>query len=113
MKLNLYTAEREKISEGVFRVWLVDEKVGSRNFFIRAFEIEPGFSTEKDSHNYEHGIFILEGNGVAYIERDEILISKYDSFFIPPNFEHMIKNNGSEILRFICVVPSSYREVKK
>lgn len=110
MKVNLFNQPKENVGEGVSRVWLISDEVGSNNFYIRVFEILPGRFTKEDSHNYEHGIFVLEGKGLAVIEGERINLEKYDALFIPPNFRHQIYNvSNNEVLRFICVVPSSYK----
>jgi len=43
--------------------WLIAEKEGASNFFMRLFEVEPGGHTPFHSHPGEHEIFILDGKG--------------------------------------------------
>jgi quercetin dioxygenase-like cupin family protein len=113
MKVNYKVLEREKISEGKYRIWLIDEKLGAKNFLMRMFEVYPNAKSEIDKHNYEHEIFVLSGKGKAYVGKESFDIEEGDAFFIPPNEPHNIENTGKDILRFICIVPISYREVKK
>ena len=113
-KFNLKEFRREKLEEGIFRVWLLDEKVGSNNFFLRFFEILPGRGTEDDKHPYEHGIYILEGIGELKIDDEIFYIEKDDVVFIPSMKSHSIKNIGDKSLKFLCIVPAKiYRDYKK
>lgn len=113
MKVNYRNLEREKISEGVFRVWLLDERAGAENFLMRIFEINPNNKTEVDKHNYEHEVFVVNGRGKANVGKESFEIEEGDAFYIAPNEPHSIENTGKDILRFLCIVPGSYRKVKK
>ena len=43
--------------------WLLGKNVDAANFAMRLFEIEPGGHTPRHQHDYEHEIFVLEGEG--------------------------------------------------
>jgi len=45
--------------------WLISKKDGAENFAMRLFEIQPGGYSPLHQHNWEHEVFILEGNGVT------------------------------------------------
>lgn len=113
MKVDYKEVKKEEISNGIYRRWLIDEKIEAKNFFMRLFEILPNKEIVIDQHPYEHEIFILEGRGIATIGKEILPISKGDALFISPNEIHSIKNTGSEILQFLCMVPSSYREFQR
>jgi len=113
MKTNYKELFKEEIQPGIFRIWIFDERNGSKNFFMRIFEILPGKWTKEDSHPYEHEIFVLQGKGEVKIGNKLEEIKEEDALFIPPNYIHMVKNTGDDILRFICLVPSSYRKYKE
>ena len=112
MKMNYKELVKEEISEGIFRIWLIDERAGASNFFMRLFEILPGFGTKEDSHPYEHEIFILEGKGSVKLGRRSEIIRKGDALYIPQGEVHSIKNLGENILKFLCMVPYSYLKHK-
>ena len=113
MKVNYKDAPKEKVGKGVYRIWLIDEKAGANNFFMRLFEMLPGTSTEEDSHPYEHEIFVVSGKGRIRIENQIERMNPGDAFFVPPDALHCIKNEGNKALKFICIVPASYRKYRK
>jgi len=113
MKVNYKELVKEEIEKGIFRIWLVDKRVGANNFFMRLFEILPGFKTKEDSHPYEHGIFILEGEGLVKLGRKSEIVKEGDVLYIPQGNIHSVKNLGENTLKFLCIVPSySYLKYK-
>jgi len=78
---------------------------GAPNFCMRVFDIEPGSSTPSHEHPWEHEVFVLSGRGVVIGEPGEAQIAKDSVVFIPPNEHHCFTNNGTEVLRIICVIP--------
>ena len=78
---------------------------GAPNFCMRIFEVEPGSSTTPHTHWWEHEVFVLSGRGVVVGERGETQIAKDSVVFVAPDEHHCFVNNGSETLRFICVIP--------
>ena len=113
MKINYKNLPREEISPGIFRIWVLDERIGDKNFFMRLFEITSLKETQADKHPYEHEIFVLNGKGWVESDHDKFEIEKGDAVYIAPNKLHRIRNTGKAILQFICIVPNSYREYKK
>lgn len=113
MKIRYKDKEKEEVDEGIFRIWLIDESLGAKNFFMRMFEILPGKGTKEDKHPYEHEIFVVSGEGKIKTGNTWEDMYPGDAFFIPGNVIHSIKNSGKEMLKFICIVPSSYRKYKK
>ncbi len=113
MKANYKNAQKEEIKKGIFRIWLIDKTSGAKNFYMRVFEILPSCSTQEDKHAYEHEIFVLSGHGKLKIGDKWEDMEAGDAFYVPCNALHSIKNEGDEILRFICIVPSSYYKQKK
>ena len=72
---------------------------------MRLFEIRPGGNTPYHQHDWEQEIFILEGNGVAKSESDELPINKGDFIFVKSNEWHQMKNTGENLLKVICLIP--------
>ncbi|MHA1833631.1 MAG: cupin domain-containing protein [Candidatus Baldrarchaeia archaeon] len=87
--------------------WLIDEKTGAKNFFMRMFEVEPGGYTPLHMHPWEHEIFILEGEGTVVGEEGERKVGPGDVIFIPPNEKHQLKNTGNQKFKFLCLIPST------
>ena len=78
---------------------------GAPNFIMRVFEVQPGVSTPSHSHDWEHEVYVLDGQGVAISPQGETSVSRDSVVFVPPNEHHCFKNNGNKVLRFICVIP--------
>lgn len=93
-------------AEGVKVRWLIDEEKGAPNFAMRLFEVEPGGSTPYHTHNWEHEVFILEGEGVAVKEDGTVeSVVPWDVVFVEPNERHNFRNTGEDNLRFLCLIP--------
>ena len=90
---------------GVVKREVVCADKGAPNYCMRVFDIEPGSSTPSHEHPWEHEVYVLSGQGVAVSEQGETPIVKDSCVFVPPNEHHCFINNGSEILRIICVIP--------
>src|SRR4030042_6329270 len=97
--------ESEKMSEGVKIRWVISEKDGAENFYMRVIEAEPGSQGPPlHDHPYEHEIYILEGEGTVVGEAGEKPFKRGDVIFIPPNEKHQLNHPGG--LRFILLTPS-------
>ena len=90
---------------GVVKREVINADDGAPNFCMRVFEVEPGKSTPHHSHQWEHEVFVLSGRGVVVGEQGETQIARDSVVFVPPDERHRFVNNGSEVLRFICVIP--------
>jgi quercetin dioxygenase-like cupin family protein len=101
MKVKHYKdIEGDKMSEGVLMRWVISEKDGAPNFYMRIVEAEPGTEGPPfHSHDYEHEMFILEGEGSLVSDEGEIPVKAGDVIFISPNENHTLKHENG--LRFI------------
>lgn len=90
---------------GVKIRWIITKDDGAPNFAAREFELAPGGRTPFHAHDWEHEVFILEGEGVVVGEEGEFPLEAGTVVFVPPNEKHNFKNTGAEVLRFLCVVP--------
>ena len=103
-KVELEEPSEEGIKDTKVR-WLISKNDGAKNFAMRIFEIQPGGHTPLHQHNWEHEVFVLEGNGVARDREKQESFKQGDIFFIPPMEWHQFVNTGKEILKFICLIP--------
>lgn len=71
---------------------------------MRHFTLEAGGFTPLHSHDWEHEVYILEGQGKVRYEEEEEQIQPGDAILIPPNKKHQFRA-GSNPLKFICLVP--------
>lgn len=92
-------------TQGVdFRPVLADN-IDPPNFHLRVFDIAPGGHTPKHTHDWEHEVFVVSGEGkISLSDRDEPLVAG-DAVFVEPNELHQFVNDGSGTMRMICVVP--------
>jgi quercetin dioxygenase-like cupin family protein len=89
-------------AKNAFIRWLIK----GPNFHLRYFRIEKGGNSPRDSHNYEHEIFVLKGDGKIFIDGEDYLISNNFFVYVPPNKEHQIINIGETDLEFLCIIPN-------
>jgi quercetin dioxygenase-like cupin family protein len=92
-------------AEGVTIRWLISKNDGAPRFQMRLFEVAPGGRTPLHAHEWEHEVFILEGEGVLMFEGDEKPFSKGHFVFVPEGREHSFNNTGKSRLAFLCMVP--------
>jgi len=85
--------------------WLITKEDGAKNFAMRLFEVETGGYTPWHQHDWEHEVFILEGDGVAKSEKGEETFREGDVFFIPAMEWHQLRNTGKKVLKFLCLIP--------
>ena len=115
MKLtSLDKVEKVKVdiegAKNVFKQVPLSRVDGAPLFSFRVFTVEPNGNTPFHQHDFEHLIYILEGDGVAVgKDGNEIEIKKGDFIMVLPNEEHQLKNKSdSGQLVFICAVPKEY-----
>ena len=94
-------------AEGCTVRWLVGKNDAAPNFAMRQFEVAPGGHTPKHFHDYEHEVFIIEGEGVVLEGEREHPLKAGDVLFVVPNEVHQFKNTGASPLKFLCLVPNS------
>jgi len=90
---------------GVLRRVVIGTDDGAPTSVMRVFEVKPGSSTPFHSHSWEHEVFVLSGKGIVKGRGEENSIGEGVVVFIAPNEEHCFTNAGSDLLRFICVIP--------
>jgi quercetin dioxygenase-like cupin family protein len=109
MKTFHYTdVEAKDAGEGTSKLtvrWLISKEIGAENFAMRLFEMDAGGFSPLHSHNWEHEIFILEGEGVAVSGEKTVKFEAGDAIFIPPNEKHQLRNNSDKPCKFLCLIP--------
>lgn len=86
--------------------WLISKKDGAENFAMRLFEIKSDGYTPLHQHDWEHEVFVLEGNGVTRNKNDEESFGTGDVIFIPSMEWHQFINTGDKTLKFLCLIPN-------
>ncbi|MDZ7330785.1 MAG: cupin domain-containing protein [candidate division KSB1 bacterium] len=91
---------------GVSRRVLISAEDQAPNFTMRLFHVEPGGYTYHHSHDFEHEIYILEGEGEAIGSGGTVLFKAGAAIFVEPNEIHQLRNTGKGTMSFLCLVPN-------
>ena len=116
MKVTHYTdippiaIDNEMVKNVAGRV-LIGKEDGASNFCMRRFEIGPKGFTPKHSHDWEHEVWVLEGNGEVFIKDKWHALEPGTAVYVPPNADHQFKNVSDAPFAFLCLVPSQAPEM--
>jgi quercetin dioxygenase-like cupin family protein len=87
--------------------WLLGPADETPTFAMREFVVAPGGYTPRHSHDFEHEVFVLSGNGEVFEGDEKHPLKTGDVVFVQPNEVHQFRNTGAEPLRFLCLIPNS------
>ncbi len=99
--------EEQSLSEGANDVtirWLISEKDGAKNFYMRRIEVK-GW-TPHHSHPHEHEVYVLSGEGVLRGDGAEYRLEPGVFCWVPPGQIHQFRKTGKDPLCFLCFIPS-------
>lgn len=102
--------EAQQAAPGVTMRVVLGPNEGAPTFNLRVFELQPGASSPHHAHWWEHEVFVLAGEGTAYSEAGEVAVSEGMAVLVPGGVTHHFTNTGTELLRFICLVPQEWLE---
>src|SRR3989338_3464374 len=54
--------------------------------------------------------YILEGEGIMFIDNDSQKVCPGQTIYIPPNAKQRIKNTGKSDLKFLCIVDTAWKK---
>lgn len=91
--------------EGVEKRVVIGPKEGAPTFVMRVFDLAPGAASPNHSHDWEHEVLVLSGEGVLVAEERETWLKPDDVIFIAPYEKHCLVNKGQGTFRFICLIP--------
>ena len=97
--------EKAEGVDGVTIRWVIDKNTGAPNFAMRIFDIQPGSNTPLHRHDWEHEIYVLEGEGAAVAEDGEHPVRTGDAVFVPGGDLHSFRNTSGGLLRVMCLIP--------
>jgi mannose-6-phosphate isomerase-like protein (cupin superfamily) len=96
--------------------WLVTpETIGAEKISMAVMDCPPG-STVRPLHSHkdiEEILFILEGQGEAWVDGEVAAFRQGDAVLFPANSKHMVRNTGNTSLRTCYIfspptTPDSY-----
>jgi quercetin dioxygenase-like cupin family protein len=95
----------EEGAQGVQIQVLINEETGAPTFAMRHFTVDPGGHTPYHAHDWEHEVYILEGEGEVVGASASIPFREGCAVFVPPGEIHQFRNTGQRPLRFLCMIP--------
>ncbi|WP_066500696.1 cupin domain-containing protein [Abyssisolibacter fermentans] len=78
---------------------------GWDGYVMRIFELEKDGFTPKHTHPWPHINYIIEGEGLLYLDGNENKVEAGSFAYVPSDELHQFRNTGEKILKFICIVP--------
>ena len=86
---------------------LVNAANGWDDYVMRLFEVQKGGHSGDHSHDFEHIVYVLEGQGTLRLGETIHPVEKGAFTVIPANIRHQLVNTSKsgEELKFICIVP--------
>lgn len=85
---------------------LVGPAEGWDSHVMRVLELEKGGYSPHHEHPWPHINYVLEGEGTLMIGDEEHPLVKGSYAYVPGNTVHQFRNNGDEVFKFICIVPT-------
>lgn len=102
-------AEAEPIArgDGIESIRLTPTPLEEQAFSMGVTSFPPGTSIRLHSHNTVEQVTVLEGEGVAVLNGEEIPARPYDTTQIPPGEFHRFINTGASTMRILWVYGST------
>lgn len=82
--------------------WVISQQTLATSVLGMAVMDAPGYSVVRPCHGHkdvEEVLFILEGQGDAWVDGEEASFKAGDAVFFPPNSKHQVRNTGPGNLR--------------
>lgn len=91
--------------EGVRMRVLIGPEDGAPNFIMRLFELDPGAEVPLHTHDWEHEVYVLEGEGELEVEGRRYELTAGMCAFVPPGVPHAFRNTSDKTWKFLCLIP--------
>jgi len=82
----------------------ISRQDASQNMEARYFELQPGATSNFESHNYEHAVLVLRGRGSICLGDEVQPIQFGDAIFVESDQIHQFRAAEDEVLGFMCAV---------
>jgi len=95
-------------ADGVSIRWLVGKQTEDAPFYMRHFTVEPDGNTPLHTHDFEHEVYILEGEGEMNTGEETFSLTPGSFLFVKKNEKHQFINlSKDKPLKFLCMIPVS------
>lgn len=101
-------AEPVARGDGIESVRLTPKPLDGQEFSMGVTSFPPGTGIRLHSHNTIEQVTVLEGEGIAVLNGEELPARPYDTTQIPPGEYHRFVNTGSSIMRILWVYGSTH-----
>jgi len=71
--------------------------------------VKPGLTSQPHRLKSSEVYYILEGEGMMYIDNEKAKVRPGQAVYIPPHSKQYIKNIGNVDLKFLCIVDPAWR----
>jgi mannose-6-phosphate isomerase-like protein (cupin superfamily) len=71
--------------------------------------VKPGKTSKPHKLKTSEVYYILEGEGIMYINEESERVQPGQAIYIPPNSRQYIRNTGRSELKFLCIVDPAWR----
>ena len=85
--------------------WLIAEPEGAPNFYMRMFEIGPDGSSPHHAHDWEHEVYILDGEGRLFGKNESYPLRPGDAVLVPGGEIHHFESSGGKTMKMLCLIP--------
>ena len=72
--------------------------------------VRPGQSSLPHRLKTSEVYYILEGEGIMYIDDESAEVHAGQAIYVPPNSSQHIKNTGNSDLKFLCIVDPAWQQ---
>lgn len=101
-------AEPVARGQGIESIRLTPEPLEGQGFTMGVTTFPPGTSIRLHSHNTIEQVTVLEGEGVAVLNGEEVPARPYDTTQISPGEQHRFINTGERTMRILWVYGSTH-----
>ena len=88
---------------GTYHILIDEPTTGARDFSLLLNEIRPGATGREHTHDVEHGMYIIRGQGWFTLEGTEHTVGPGTAVFVPAHARHRLACEGEEPLQYVVI----------